>query len=136
MSKLKVFAVLLVITLVSGSLFAQEEEYDPLQGLMDGCAAEIENYCSQVTLGEGRLMACFFAHEDKLSNQCLHSVYDAAEALAEAVNAMIYVAATCGADIDAHCSEIEPAEGRILNCLTASRESISEQCSTTLNDLE
>ena len=34
------------------------------------CATDIKSFCSQVTPGEGRLMLCMMAHEDKLSDQC------------------------------------------------------------------
>ena len=132
MLRLKLLAVCLVVGACSHSLFAG----DPVDALMEGCDAEIKNYCSQVTLGEGRLLACFYAHEDKLSNQCIHAVYDAAVALEEAVDALVYIAASCEADIDEFCGDVEVGDGAILNCLTAKRESISEQCSTALNDVE
>ena len=36
----------------------------------EGCKAELESYCKQVTPGEGRLLACLYAFEDKLSARC------------------------------------------------------------------
>ncbi|MBT8041206.1 MAG: cysteine rich repeat-containing protein [Gammaproteobacteria bacterium] len=132
MFRLKLLAVCLAAGAFSHSLFAG----DPVEALMEGCGAEIENYCSQVTLGQGRLLACFYAHEDKLTNQCVHALYDASVALEEAIDALVYIAASCEADIDEFCGDIEPGDGAILNCLTAKRESISEQCSTALNNVE
>lgn len=132
MYRMKLLTVCLVAGAFSNSLFAG----DPIEALMEGCDAEIKNYCSQVTLGEGRLLACFYAHEDKLSNQCIHAVYDAAVALEEAVDALVYIASSCETDIDEFCGGIEAGDGAILNCLTAERESISETCSTALNDVE
>ena len=134
MKNLKLFAPALFLAAMVGS--AQADGHDPVENLMEGCGAEIENFCSQVTLGEGRLMACFFAHEDKLSNRCIHSLYDAAVALDRAINALAYVAAECGSDIDKFCGDVVPGEGAILNCLSASRDSIGEQCSTALSDIE
>lgn len=136
MTKFRIFAISFTLALLAGPLMADEAMDDPIENLMEGCAAEIENYCSQVTLGEGRLMACFFAHEDKLSNQCIQAVYDGAVALDAAINALVAVATYCETDIDEFCSEIEPGEGRILNCLTASRESLSADCSDLLSQLE
>lgn len=109
---------------------------DPVEEVMEGCAAEIGNFCSQVTLGEGRLMACFYAHEDKLSENCLHALYDAAAALDAAINAMVHIATECETDIDQFCGETAPGEGRILNCLTSSRDSLSESCSMALQEAE
>ena len=34
------------------------------------CSQELRNFCSTVTPGEGRLLLCMQAHEDKLSAQC------------------------------------------------------------------
>ena len=132
MTKFKRIVITMVLAIMAGPLAAG----DPVENVMEGCAAEIENYCSQVTLGEGRLMACFFAHEDKLSNQCIQAVYDGAVALDEAINALVYIATNCETDIDEFCSEVEPGEGRILNCLIASSDSLSESCSTAMSDVE
>ncbi|NIV22045.1 MAG: hypothetical protein GWN51_00030, partial [Gemmatimonadetes bacterium] len=49
-----------------------------IDGVMKACDAEIQAYCSQVSPGEGRLLACFYAHGDKLSGQCEYALYDAA----------------------------------------------------------
>ena len=132
MNRIKNTTISLVLAFAAGPLMAD----DPIENLMEGCAAEIENYCSQVTLGEGRLMACFFAHEDKLSNQCIQAVYDGAVALDEAINALVYVATNCETDIDEFCGEVEAGEGRILNCLMASNDSLSESCSTAMSNVE
>ena len=34
-----------------------------------GCEKELTTYCSEVTLGEGRVLACLYAHNDKLSGK-------------------------------------------------------------------
>ena len=132
MSRMKLFALCLISATLTNPLFAG----DPVEYALEACSAEIESYCSQVTLGEGRLMACFYAHEEKLTVGCVHALYDAAVVLEQAINALVYVATNCETDIDTYCAEIEAGEGRILNCLSASRESISEQCSTVLSELE
>lgn len=122
----------LLLAACGHAAFAQ----DPVEEVFAGCGDEIEKYCSQVTLGEGRLAACFFAHEDKLSARCQHTLYDVALQLEQAINAIAYIAEVCGSDIDEHCSETVVGEGRVLNCLTAARESISEECATALADAE
>jgi hypothetical protein len=132
MSLNRIAALVVVAVFSCSPVFAQ----DPIDNVMTGCAAEIDNYCSQVSLGEGRLMACFYAHEDKLSEQCIHAVYDAAVAIDEAINAFVYIATSCEADIDTYCGDMDAGEGRILNCLTAKRDSISAECATALQDTE
>lgn len=132
MSKFKYCLLALIFAAASTAVLAQ----DPVEEVFEGCGAEIEKYCSQVTLGEGRLAACFFAHEDKLSSRCQHTLYDVALQLEQAINAIAYIAEVCGSDIDEFCADTEVGDGRILNCLTAEREKISEECATALADAE
>jgi hypothetical protein len=131
MSRLKLSTFCLLALLFSNLLMA-----DPVDDVMEQCSAEIDQYCNQVTPGEGRLMACFYAHEDKLSSACVNALYDAAVALEQAVDALVYVATSCEGDIDQFCADIEPGEGRILNCLSSSRDSLSAECTKALADTE
>ncbi|MEE4293362.1 MAG: cysteine rich repeat-containing protein [Xanthomonadales bacterium] len=117
---------------MSQAAFAQN---DPVDMVMTGCSSEIEQYCSQVTLGDGRLLACFFAHEDKLSGQCQYALYQASAQLEAAVNALIYLATECEQDIVTHCAAVEAGEGRILECLHAAGDAVSEACTTAMNDV-
>ncbi|MEJ2691145.1 MAG: cysteine rich repeat-containing protein [Deltaproteobacteria bacterium] len=70
-----------------------------------GCEKELTAYCKDVTPGEGRVLACLYAHEDKLSGRCDYALYDAAAQLDRAVNAMAYVAEECGDDMDKYCAD-------------------------------
>lgn len=106
---------------------------DPIDDVMSGCAPEIKNFCSRVTPGNGRLAACFYAHEDRLSAVCVNSLYNAAQALDEAIDAFVNIATNCEADIDSYCADVEVGEGRILNCLSSSRDSLSEECTMALD---
>jgi hypothetical protein len=116
---------------LGGNLSAQ----NPVTTVVDGSAAEIEQYCSQVSPGEGRLLACFYAHEDKLSGQCQYALYEAAAQLEAAVNALNYVATECRDDILAHCAEVQVGEGRVLDCLNANSDSVSDTCKQAINDV-
>lgn len=100
-----------------------------------GCATEIETYCSQVSPGEGRMLACFYAHEDKLSGQCQYALYQAANTLEQAVSALEYVASECEDDIMKHCAEVQMGEGRIVECLRGHSETVSASCTQALNDV-
>ncbi len=40
------------------------------QSIFESCAKDLEVYCSQVTPGDGRISACIYAHEDKVSDEC------------------------------------------------------------------
>jgi len=107
----------------------------PVETVLDGCQKEFETYCKNVTPGEGRLLACLFAYEDKLSPRCEYSLYDAAAQLERAVTALTYVANECKDDLKAYCSAIQPGEGRLLTCLDKQQSKISKRCSQALKDV-
>ena len=60
--------------------------------VLDGCNTELARFCAEVTPGEGRLLACLYAHGDKLSGQCDYALYNAAVRLERAIDAITYVA--------------------------------------------
>jgi hypothetical protein len=116
-------------------LSAPAYSQDIVTSIEKGCAAKIESFCSQVTMGEGRLLACFYAHEDKLSGQCQYALYDASAQLERAVSALNYVAGQCDDDIMKHCAEVQMGEGRILDCLKANSETVSAACTQAIDDV-
>ena len=109
------------------------------QGLIEtvanGCKIEIENYCSQVTPGQGRVLACLYAHEDKLSGKCEYALYDAAVQLERAVAALSYVANECDADLEKYCGSIAPGKGRLLECLEKHDKKVSGRCKQAIKDV-
>jgi cysteine rich repeat protein len=51
--------------------FAQEHHALAAQGpIRQACSVEIQNYCSDVTPGDGRLRACLSSHRDELTQAC------------------------------------------------------------------
>ena len=109
---------------------------DPVEAALEACKPEIETFCSQVTPGEGRLLACFLAHEDKLSGQCGWAVYEAMDALEEFMDAVTYLAESCWDDIIEQCAEVEMGEGRIATCLLESQEKVTPVCQRAMQDVE
>jgi hypothetical protein len=61
--------------------------------------------------GEGRSLSCFYAHDDKLSVQCINTLYDGMATLERAVETISYVASQCRNDIDTLCGQTVPGEG-------------------------
>ena len=100
-----------------------------------GCDKELTTYCSNVTPGEGRVLACLFAHSDKLSGQCEFALYDVAVQLERFVAALSYVANECDTDMDKFCAEVAIGEGRILKCLDENASKISARCTQALKDV-
>jgi hypothetical protein len=124
------FALFALLSM-TGSVAAQ----DIAGGVMKGCETEISSYCSQVNTGEGRLLACFYAHEDKLSSQCQYALYNASAQLEHAVSALNYVAGQCQNDIESLCATVQAGEGRILECLDSNSESVSAPCKQAIKDI-
>ena len=100
-----------------------------------GCEKELTTYCKDVTPGEGRILACLYAHSDKLTGQCEYALYDAAVQLERFVAALSYIANECDADLEKFCAEVAVGEGRLLNCLDKNAEKISARCTQALKDV-
>ena len=124
--------ILLGLVLVVANQVAAE---NLVEIVAKGCEKEITTYCSQVTPGEGRVLACLYAHSDKLSGQCEWALYDAAAQLERAVNALSYVANECEQDLETLCSAVEMGEGRLLTCLEDNEEKVSDRCTQALMDV-
>ena len=105
---------------------------DLVQTVADGCKAELESYCKDVTPGEGRILACLYAHQDKLSGKCEYALFDAAVQLERAVAALAYVVNECANDLDKHCSGVAVGEGRLLECLEKNEKTVSARCKEAL----
>jgi hypothetical protein len=129
-----VLVLTLVVALglgVSGSLSAQ----NLVETVAEGCKTELETYCKAVSPGEGRVLACLYAYQDKLSGKCEYALYDAAVRLERAVAALSYVANECEADLKAHCAGVRAGEGRLLQCLEKNEAKVSTRCKGALKDV-
>ena len=115
--------------------FGTANAQDILADVQKGCATEIDQYCKGVALGEGRLAACFYAYEDKLSNQCQYALYEAATVLEAAAVTLDYFVEQCGSDIVKLCPDVEAGEGRIFACLTSQSTALSASCSQAVKDV-
>jgi hypothetical protein len=131
-------AVLCLITLCIiqafvGNVFAETK--GPVEVVADGCKKEIDTYCKKVTPGEGRVLACLYAYEDKLSNRCEYALYDAAAQLERAIAALTFLANECRNDLKTFCSNVKPGEGRLIQCIDKNKEKISGRCKQAIKDV-
>jgi hypothetical protein len=117
---------------VFGSLCAQETI---IETVATGCKTELETYCKTVTPGEGRVLACLYAYQDKLSGKCEYALYNAAVRLERAVAALTYVANECEADLAVNCAGVRAGEGRLLQCLEKNEAKVSQRCKGALKDV-
>lgn len=107
----------------------------PVETFLQGCKTELDSYCKDVTPGDNRLLACIYAHEDKLSGRCEYALYDAASQLQHAVASLSYAAAECDDDLEKYCANVEVGEGRLLACLDKHNKQVSGRCKQALKDV-
>ncbi|HTP06353.1 MAG TPA: cysteine rich repeat-containing protein [Nitrospirota bacterium] len=136
-----VWVVVIGMVLVFGGVVSAQQKGPAeavAQGIVDsvkkGCDKELKTYCKDVTPGEGRVLACLYAYEDKLSGQCEYALYDAAAQLERAVNALSYAVNECRDDLTKFCSDIKPGEGRLLQCIDKNDAKVSGRCKQALKD--
>jgi hypothetical protein len=106
-----------------------------VETVANGCEKELTSYCKDVTPGEGRVLACLYAHSDKLSGKCEYALYDAAAQLERFVAALSYLANECSEDLDKFCADVAIGEGRLLKCLDENSAKISGRCTEALKDV-
>jgi Cysteine rich repeat len=118
------------ITLVEAAPMAAQ----PLVAyVVQSCKTELGTYCSQVTPGQNRLLACLYSHGDKLSSQCETALYQSASALDRAISTMAYLADQCRSDIESKCASVQPGHGRIAQCLRDHKDSLSQPCTQAIS---
>jgi len=104
--------------------------------VLEGCKVELESYCSQVTPGQGRVLACLYAHGDKISGRCEYALYDAAARLERAVAALSYVVNECRGDLEQHCAGVKAGKGRLLACLKKNDTQVTDRCKQAIKDVD
>ena len=128
--KLKLVLGILALTAAAPAI-AQDSL---LEYVLTSCEGDLKQYCSQVTPGDGRLLHCAAAHEDKLSGQCSYALYQAASLLEQLAVAIAYVAQSCETEIKTMCGDVKAGEGRVLSCLEGNSESLGDACKKALAD--
>lgn len=99
---------------------------------IEACRADLDAYCSQVTPGEQRLLACLYAHDDKISERCSANMLDALLLVEVELAQTNQIGALCGSDILTHCVGVEPGDGRISACLRSKSGMLSQDCQQAL----
>ena len=126
MKTISIFSIAVCVTLLfTLSAGAQESLVD---SVANGCKAELDTYCKDVTPGQGRVLACLYARSDKLSGKCEYALYDAAAQLERAVAALSYVVNECADDLDQFCMDVPAGEGRLMDCLEKNDAKVSTRC--------
>ncbi|HVP61170.1 MAG TPA: cysteine rich repeat-containing protein [Myxococcaceae bacterium] len=79
--------------LLGGTALAAEETL--ADSVRKACNKELTTFCKGVKEGEGRVLACLYAFQDRVSDKCAYAVYDAADQLERAATALKYADTQC-----------------------------------------
>lgn len=107
-----------------------------IQKLEKSCGEDIKKYCATVTPGEGRILYCLQAHEDKISPGCEYDLSEAESQVQATVDRLRAAVNACQGDIDKFCAKTQPGQGRIAACLAANRTSVSKSCVEAVRQLQ
>jgi hypothetical protein len=122
-------AVLGALLLTGGRAQAADTLADSVK---KACNKELTTFCKGVVPGEGRVLACLYAFEDKVSDKCAYAVYDAVDQLERAVAALKFAAGECKEDLQKYCADVKPGQGRGLACIDKNEKSVSQRCKDAL----
>ena len=100
------------------------------------CARDIKKFCKDVTPGEGRMVYCMQAHEDKISPKCSYELGEAAESVQAAADLLKEGVFACKAEITGVCGKIQPGQGRIAACLIENKSTASKGCAEAIQKVE
>ncbi len=129
MRKLVASSLVLGALLFAGQARAADTLADSVK---KACHKELTTFCKGVPAGEGRILACLYAFQDKVSDKCVYAVYDAAQQLEQAVAALKYAATECKGDLQKFCADVKPGQGRGLACLNKHDKDVSQPCKDAL----
>ena len=138
--KSQLFAVASASLLLSVAVSAQAQNLEArvdaaVKKLQAACANDVKSYCGQVSPGEGRLVLCMMAHEDKVSNQCEFALFEASRNLERALDKVEMAADACWSDIEKNCAGTAIGGKRIIQCLTEKKASLQQSCQAVLSKI-
>jgi len=126
-----VISSFIVALLLLGTGGARAED-SLVEGVKKACHKELTTFCKGVQPGEGRVLACLYAFQDRVSGKCEYAVYDAAAQLDRAATALKFAAAECKDDLLKYCGNVEVGNGRVKACLDKNDKSLSDKCKEAL----
>ena len=129
MHKMIAGSIVVAALFMAGRAQAEDSVADKVK---KACNKELSTFCKGVVPGEGRILACLYAFEDKVSDACEYAVYDAAAQLEQAATALKFVASQCRADLEKFCGNVQPGQGRALACLNKNEKDVSQTCKDAL----
>ena len=111
-----------IMTTVLEGLGARTQKFE------SACGDDIRKFCQTVTPGDGRMIYCMQAHDDKISPACTFELSEMEVDLQEINDGLKEAVRACQGDIAKLCDKTQPGQGRIAACLNANKTSVSRNC--------
>src|SRR5215470_8537822 len=128
----KLVVLLFVIIFLPLTVGWAKADESLVENVKKACHKELTTFCKGVQPGEGRILACLYAFQDRVSGKCTYAVYDAAAQLEQAAVALKFAAAECKEELLKYCGDVEVGNGRVKACLDKNDKSLSEKCKDAL----
>lgn len=103
--------------------------------VLQACEADIATHCARVEPGHGRLTACLYAHEDKLSETCDAATAEMGDVLDLFFSRVREIGIACGEDVQTHCDGVSIGGGRVMACLRENQAKVSQACGDVLTSM-
>jgi Cysteine rich repeat len=118
-----VLPFIVVLAVVAGPRAANAQA-----ALAVDCANDLRAFCSNVSPGNDRLVACLISYEDKINPRCRLTAYLASGKLSQRARGLRGLAKICSSDIRQYCSNLAFGGGRIADCLKKNRATLTDEC--------
>ncbi len=129
--------IFIAAMLLTAGFAAQAQAQDTIgdwkKYIEGSCGKEVKALCRGVKEGDGRIVACLYSREDKLSPKCGTAVLASMERLGVRLGALANVLRVCEPDAKRLCNCVAAGNGNLLGCLTTAKKAVSATCNTTLD---
>lgn len=128
----EVLGTMIALTAVASCVMAEE---NVIVRAVSSCKQDIDTYCRRLNLGEGHIMACLYANDDKISSPCAMALNDVALQSENASKQVSEFIDACETDRENDCPTEEWEDGGVAKCLRFQSyvtESVSTSCRLAL----
>jgi len=100
----------------------------------DACKADIEQFCSDIKDGQGRVHACLAEHMTSLSAPCRRRESSLLHAEMTALDVVPAVQQACRSELKHLCKDVSPGDGKLFSCLLSHRrdKEMNQRCLAAL----
>jgi hypothetical protein len=128
---MKALAILLAALLAAAPAAALDE--DEVTEILNACTADVGAFCADARRAPRRLLACFFANSDRVSERCRAQIAATPDAMGVLRNYANFLSQSCADEARRYCPDVTPGRGRLAACLGAREDSLSPSCRNALN---